>query len=151
MTVRDSSILVDRAYENLRPTILNPNFRGLATEGIPGTQYVRGACDATLFKSTAKTKLENNVQLCTGMEWVVLKYFVPEKRVSGSEVLFGPVGFIAVKDALFGSSMFAGQHTTVDIVRDFTGPLGAHLHPPLVPLECFNAIGSYFVAAEDNN
>jgi hypothetical protein len=72
----------------------------------------------------------NNVQLCQQMEYVVLKSFVPEKVVSGSEVLYGPVGYVNMYDANFGSSLFAGDgDTSVDIYRDYTDPRGTQMPP----------------------
>lgn len=59
---------------------------------------------------------------CRDMEFVLLKSFIPKKTVSGSELLYSPVGYINMYDSFFGSSYFAADDTVVDIYRDYSDP-----------------------------
>jgi len=117
-----------RKYDNLRSAITNQELRGQVEAGLSGTQYPDASCEEIF--TTDGTLLKNNVQLCKNMEHVVLKSFIPEKVVSGAEVLYGPVGYINMYDANFGSSNFAGDgDTSVDIYRDYTDPRGTQIPP----------------------
>ena len=116
-----------RKYDNMRGAITDPSKRGVLRVPGPGTQNPQGIC-APIFTDSG-TPIDSGVELCSGLDYVVLKTFVPEKRVSGSEVLYGPVGYINSKDAFFGSSNFAGDDTAVDIYRDYTDPRGEQMPP----------------------
>jgi cysteine-rich repeat protein len=115
-----------RTYTNIQNAITDSSKRGLIESPVAGTQYTSGFCEEVF---TSDSQVTNNVMLCSGMEYVVLKTFVPEKKVSGSEILYGPVGYINIKDAFYGSSMFAGEDTSVDIYRDYTDPRGDQIPP----------------------
>ena len=107
-----------RKYDTLHYAISDGSKRGLAEGGMAGTGYTKAACE-TLDFGAAAGALANNLQLCTGMEYVLVKTNIPSKVVSGSEVLYGPVGYVSIKDSFYGSSLFGGEDTTVDIYRDY--------------------------------
>jgi cysteine-rich repeat protein len=115
-----------RTYDNVRNAITDSSKRGLMESSVAGTQYTSGFCEEIF---TSDSLISNNVMLCSGMEYVVLKTFVPEKKVSGSEILYGPVGYINIKDDDYGSSSFAGDDTSVDIYRDYSDPRGDQMPP----------------------
>jgi len=129
-----------RKYDNLRAAITNKKLRGQVEAGLSGTQYSSASCEEVF---TADGDLmDNNVQLCKNMEHVVLKSFIPEKVISGSEVIYGPVGYINMYDANAGSSNFAGDgDTSVDIYRDYPDPRGTQM-PPMTgkEIEAFNPL-----------
>ena len=116
-----------RKYDNLRPAVEEGALRGQVERGLAGTSYDGAACDEVFTLDGGA--VDNNVQVCRGLEYVLLKSYIPEKKVSGSEVLFGPVGYVNSKDAFFGSSTFAGADTSVDIYRDYTDPRGEQMPP----------------------
>jgi cysteine-rich repeat protein len=115
-----------RTYDNVQGAITDSSKRGLIETGVTGTQYSSGFCEEVF---TSDSAISNNAMLCSGMEYVVLKTFIPEKKVSGSEILYGPVGYINIKDDDYGSSSFAGDDTSVDIYMDYTDPRGDQMPP----------------------
>jgi len=115
-----------RKYDNLRGAITDASKRGLVEQGLAGTHYPKAFCDEIF---TTDGIIDNNVKLCSGMDYVLLKSFIPERIVSGAEVLYGPVGYVNMRDSFFGSSTFAGEDTSVDIYRDYTDPRGDQIPP----------------------
>ena len=97
-------------------------------EGNSGTLgYADGSCEEWEADDGV---LDNNALLClNGLEYVHLKTHVPEKVVSGSELMYGPVGYITMYDGYLGSSTFASTDTVVDIYRDYTDPRGDQMPP----------------------
>ena len=75
---------------------------------------------------------------CKKLEYVVLKTHVPVKRVSGSEALYGPVGYINVKDNLMGTGHFSNEETVVDIYRDYADSRADQV-PPQTATEPMNS------------
>jgi len=133
-----------RKYDNVRAAITNEELRGQVEAGLSGTQYPDASCEE-IFTADGDL-VNNNVKLCKNMEPVILKSFIPEKVISGSEVLYGPVGYINMYDANYGSSNFAGDgDTSVDIYRDYTDPRGTQM-PPMTgkETESFNPILSRY-------
>jgi len=128
-----------RKYDNLRSTITNQELRGQVEAGLSGTQYPDASCEE-IFTADG-TLLNNNVQLCKNMEHVILKSFIPVKDVSGSEVIYGPVGYINMYDANAGSSNFAGDGDTSVDYRDYSDPRGTQM-PPMTGKEpeAFNPV-----------
>jgi len=105
--------------------------RGLVEGGFRGAgSFEKGVCEP-LWATTATNPsgLANNVQLCTGLEYVLLKSIIPEKKVSGSELIYGPVGYLSQRSAMFGSSVFAGEDTVVDIYRAYSDPRSTQVPP----------------------
>ena len=116
-----------RKYDSLRPAISDAGLRGLVARGLAGSSYADAFCEEIFTLDGGA--VDNGVSLCSGMEPVLLKTIVPLKKVSGSEVLYGPVGYVNMRSAFYGSSLFAGADTSVDIYRDYTDPRAEQMPP----------------------
>ena len=117
-------------YETLWGSFSDASRRGLVEAGFRGSSWEKGEC-APLYENEGELGAAANVQLCTGIEYVLLKSNIPTKIVSGSELLYGPVGYISMINAQLGSSTFAASNTVVDIVRDYTDVRSTQM-PPMV-------------------
>jgi hypothetical protein len=113
-------------YSYIKDAVTQDNRRGVVHSGYSGTSYSTGEC---VDFNDGHTMLDTNALLCSGLEYVWLRTFVPKRIVSGSELLYGPVGYVNVFDANMGSSYFAAAKTTVDIYRDYTDPRGDQIPP----------------------
>ena len=109
-----------RKYDNTHGAITDGDRRGLVQSGISGTENKAANCETLDFShSGVPSDFSPNINLCTQLDYVVLKTLIPNKIISGSEVLYGPVGYVNMRDAFYGSSVFAGAETGVDIYRAY--------------------------------
>ena len=113
-------------YSSIAAAITNDARRGVLKTGWSGTSFQNGEC--VRFHDDDET-LDTNALLCSGMDYVWLQTHIPTRKISGSELLYGPVGYINMYDANMGSSIFAGGKTTVDIYRDYADPRSDQIPP----------------------
>ena len=69
---------------------MDDSKRGLVEQGIGGTSYRSASCFTLDFQDAGA--FSPNVNMCQDLDYVLLKTSIPVKVVSGSEVLYGPVG-----------------------------------------------------------
>ena len=117
-------------YSYIKDAVTQDNRRGVVHSGYSGTSYSTGGC---VDFHNGHTTLDTNALLCSGLEYVWLRTFVPKRIVSGSELLYGPVGYVNVYDANMGSAYFAAAKTTVDIYRDYPTRAGTRFLRRRVP------------------
>merc|ERR1719261_2356394 len=80
---------------------LDPARQGIPYSGLSG--YEDGNC-TNLWNQTY-----NRALLCQNMEFVELEMLVPKHIVSGSEVLYGPVGFTTRNFRTIGTGALEGE------------------------------------------
>jgi len=129
-----------REYEELLSIIDDLDRMGVVRNDGIGPMYeqlANGRCDSVLDPY-------NNMMLCRNISFVQFEFNIPKRVVSGSEVIYGPVGLATQTIQGSGVTLFDGQKTKMQIYED-TEFIPAHTFQKVVESERLPQPSVFFV------
>jgi hypothetical protein len=104
-----------REYPELLQAVMSEDQVGLIKNSGENKEYtqIEGRCDTVVGDEEF-----NNILLCNKMNLLTFAMDIPNRIVSGSEVLYGPVGVVSQRVNSAGITVFDQGNTIVDIYQD---------------------------------